>query len=132
VVTGLLNADGRPLTHDLNKQIGVSASAYVLVADDPDLLFEVECAASLSFPSRIGEFATIVSGTRVTANGNSGVRLADTPVNTAAGHPLQIYGLSPREVDGVGGTNNNVLVRISNHVFRRSTRVQGPLEAADA
>lgn len=132
VVTGLLNSDGRPLTHVADKQIGVSASAFVLVADDPDLLFEVECSASLSFPSRIGEFATVVTGNRVTANGNAGVRIADLPVNTAAGHPFMIYGLAPTEVDGVGGVNNNVLVRISNHVHRRVTRVQGPIEAADA
>lgn len=132
VVGALYNSAGRPLTHEAEKKIGVSASAYVGVWDDPDLLFEIECSASLSFPSRIAEFGTVVSGTRTTANGNSGVRLADLPVNTAAGHPFQIYGLAPVEVDGVGGVNNNVLVRISNHVFRRSTRVQGPLEAADA
>ena len=81
--------------------------------------------------SKMGMFVTVGTGAPVTANGNGGQRVA-TPVVTAAGHPLQIYSLSPTELDRVGGSANNVLVRISNHVFRRSTRLQGPLEAADA
>ena len=131
VIVGLLNADGRPLTHVTEKQIGVSASAYVLVCDDPDTLFEAECTASASFPISRGMFCGPAYGTRVTANGMGGAGVG-TPVTTAAGHPFQVYGLAPTELDGVGGANNNFLIRISNHVFRRSTRLQGPLEAADA
>lgn len=130
VVVGLLNSDGRPLTHVTEKQIPVSGAGFVLVADDPDLLFEGEILASVG-QSNIGNFVTIASGTRVTANGNSGLRLA-SPVVTAAGHPFQIYSLAPTEIDGVGGSANNILVRISNHAFRRDTRIVGPLEGADA
>ena len=133
-VVGLLNSDGRPLTHVAEKKIGVSAAGFVLVCDDPNVLFEVQCSASMG-PSQVGHFATLVSvGTSpgVTANGKSGFQLSDTTVVTAAGHPFQIYSLAPTELDGLGGPNNNVLVRISNHHFNRSTRLIGPLEAADA
>lgn len=130
VVVGLLNVDGRPLTHVTEKQIAVSASGAVLVIDDPGAVYEGEILASVG-TSDIGKFCTIASGTRVTANGNSGLRLA-TPVVTAAGHPFQILGLAPTELDRVGASANNILVRISNHAFQRSTRIVGPLEAADA
>ena len=130
VVVGLLNTDGRPLTHATEKQIAVSGAGFVLVCDDPDALYEGEILASVG-QSNVGNFVTIASGTRVTANGNSGLRLA-SPVVTAAGHPFQIYSLAPTEIDGVGGSANNILVRISNHAFQRSTRIVGPLEGADA
>ena len=129
-VIGLFDENRKPLTHVADKKISVSASGYVLVCDDPDTLFEAEILASVG-PSNMGQFVTIVTGAPVTANGNGGQRVA-SPVATAAGHPLQIYSLAPTEVDRVGGSANNVLVRISNHVFRRATRIQGPLEAADA
>lgn len=133
-VVGLLNSDGRPLTHVAEKKIGVSAAGFVLVTDDPQCIYEVQCSASVG-PSQIGHFATLVSvGTSpgVTANGKSGFQLNDTTVVTAAGHPFQVYSISPSELDGLGGPNNKVLVRISNHPFQRSTRLQGPLEGADA
>lgn len=130
-IVGLLDSNKRPLTHQTNKQIAVSASAYVIVADDPDLIFEAEILASVAFPRQRGHFVTVVTGAPVTANGNGGQRVA-SPVVTAAGHPLQMIGLAPTELDEAPASANNVLVRISNHVYRRSTRLQGPLEAADA
>ena len=130
VIVGLLNVDGRPLTHVTEKQIAVSASGAVLVIDDPGTVFEGEILASVG-TLQTGQFCTIATGTRVTANGNSGVRLA-SPVVTAAGHPFQILGLAPTELDRAGASANNILVRISNHVFNRSTRLVGPVEAADA
>ena len=134
VVAGLLDNNKKPQTHVTNKGIGVSAAGYVLVNDDPDTFFEVQCSASLG-PSQIGHFAAPTSGAGnvgVTANGQSTYMISDTTVVTAAGHALQIYSLSPRVLDGLGGPNNKVIVRISNHVYRRSTRLQGPLESADA
>lgn len=131
VVVGLYDENRKPLTHVAEKKISVSASGYVAVIDDPFCLFEAELLASAG-PSILGQFISVVTGAPVTANGMGGQRVT-TPVNTAAGHPLQVYGiLAPTELDGVGGSANNVLVRISNHVFQRSTRIQGPLEAADA
>lgn len=130
-VIGLFDENKKPLTHVADKRIGVSASGYVLVVDDPDCLFEAEILASVG-PSDVGKFVTVVTGAPVTANGMGGQRVA-SPVVTAAGHPLQIYRVpSGTELDSVGASANNVLVRISNHTFRRSTRLQGPLEGADA
>lgn len=129
-VVGLFDENRKPLTHVAEKKIGVSASGYVLVVDDPDCLFQAEILASVG-PSDVGNFVTVVTGAPVTANGMGGQRVA-SPVVTAAGHPLQIYSLAPTELDRVGASANNVLVRISNHTFRRSTRIQGPLEGADA
>lgn len=134
VVCGLFDSNKKPQTHVTEKGIKVSTAAWISVIDDPDCLFEVQCSASVG-PSQIGQFASITSGAGnvgVTANGQSKFMLGDTTVVTAAGHAFQIYSLSPRETDGLGGPNNKVLVRISNHVFRRSTRLQGPVEGADA
>src|SRR6185369_3864813 len=119
VVVGLYTSTGRPGTHNAAKPIAVSAAGFIDVIDDPDAFFEVQCIASVG-PSQIGQFA------------QSTYMINDTTVVTAAGHAFQVYSLSPRELDGLGGPNNKVIVRISNHVFRRSTRLQGPLEAADA
>lgn len=133
-VVGLFDNNKKPQTHLAAKGIAVSAAGYVAVIDDPDVLFEVQCSASVG-PSQIGQFAQPTSGAGnvgVTANGQSTYMLNDTTVVTAAGHAFQVYSISPRELDGLGGPNNKVLVRISNHVFRRSTRLQGPLESADA
>ena len=133
VVVGTYDANKRPKTHAAGGALNISTSTagFVAVCDDPDALFEIEVSASLG-PSQIGHFCSPVSGSPVSAAGRSGMKLSDTTVVTAAGHAFQIVSLAPSELDGLGGPNNNVLVRISNHVWRRSTRLQGPLEAADA
>ena len=134
VVVGLFDSNKKPQTHVTEKGIKVSTAGFVSVIDDPDCLFEVQCSASVG-PSQIGHFVAPSSGAGnvgTTANGQSTYVLNETTVVTAAGHAFQLYSISPRETDGKGGPNNKVLVRISNHVFRRSTRLQGPLESADA
>jgi hypothetical protein len=131
VVVGLFDSNKKPLTHVSEKKISVSGSGWVSVIDDPDCLYQVQCSASVG-PSQIGHFCTLATvGTSpgVTANGKSGFALNETTVVTAAGHPFQLYSIC--DLEGAG-PNNDVLVRISNHNFRRSTRLIGPLEAADA
>lgn len=124
VVTAVYDSNGKPFTHSLpggGPFIPASTAGFVMVQDDPDTIFEAQLDVSAS-PSMIGQFVNCSAGAAVTAAGLSGMELTGVVV-TAAGEPFQIMGLSPSELDELGGSGNKVLVKISNHYWRRQQRL---------
>ena len=126
IAGGVLDGNKRPFTHSLPSGgpfIPASTAGFVMVYDDPDTVFIAQANTSVG-TSHTLQFATVSVGTPVTAAGKSGFELnVGSAVVSAAGEPFQILGLAPFELDGLGGTSNKVLCRISNHGLRRQSRL---------
>jgi hypothetical protein len=93
-----------------------SVATYVLIADDPDLIFEIQedSAGGALTANSVGLNADLVAGTGSTFTGMSGFELDSSTADTTASLDFQIIGLSPRE-DNVLGTNAKWLVKPNNH-----------------
>lgn len=130
VVKATYGKDQRPRTHSLpenNAYAVVSSSGWVDIYEDPNIIFVVNCSASIS-PFKVGQFINIVINSPVTAANMSGygVNEADCTA-TAIGHPLKIVRISPQDpltanADPAGEANNDVEVLIMQHMWRLEGR----------
>jgi hypothetical protein len=98
---------------------------YVMVADDPNIIFEVQDSGNGGTPlaaSNIGDNANLISGT---GNGFiSGWQLDPSTAATTATLQLKIFGLV-RTSDNAFGNYAKVLVKINNHVYGTGTGTAG-------
>lgn len=101
-----------------------STNAYVLVADDPDIIFEIQEDSDTSTlaATNVSQNADWVDGTGSTTTGYSGVQLDSNTANTTNTLQLRIIGLADRE-DNAIGTNAKWLVSINLHSQRNATGV---------
>lgn len=91
-----------------------STAEYVLVADDPDLLFEIQedsTGGALAATS-VGLNADLVAGSGSAATKLSGFQLDSSTADTTATLQLRIVGFTQR-ADNEIGANAKVLVRIN-------------------
>lgn len=90
---------------------------YVLVADDPNILFEIQESTNSATPlaqTDLGNNFDLVAGTN---NGYvSGWQLKNDSANTGATRQLKLLRLARRS-DNTIGVNANWIVRINNHQF---------------
>ena len=106
-----------------------STAAYILVADSPDVLFEVEAttagAAGSLAVADIGKNINLFAGTGSTTTGTSAhsVDLADK--GTAATLPFKIHSVGRRVDNEAGGNSTKVLVYINNHQLKGGTGTAG-------
>ena len=127
VVAHVLDSNRKPMTHSLPTKaafLDASTAGFVSVYDDPDTVFVVHSSAAVT-QANTGSFTTVTANSPNSAAGISG-QMMGAIVATAAGHPLQILGISEEETEttaGGGIANNDVEVKISNHLFRRSARL---------
>jgi hypothetical protein len=98
---------------------------YVMVADDPNIIFEVQDSGNGGTPlaaSNIGDNANLISGT---GNGFiSGWQLDPSTAATTATLQLKVFGLV-RTSDNAFGNYAKVLVKINNHVYGTGTGTAG-------
>lgn len=119
VMVGLTNGEGTLLRDD-GLATTASTSQYILVADDPDIVFEAQCSASVA--------ATDISGNAdlVAAAANSlGVsqwEVDSTTFGTGATLQVRVLRLVRRE-DNELGTNAKLEVAINLHSQRNTTGV---------
>ena len=131
VVVGVINTkldpvDGRMSAGSISLDTPVyrpgSVEQYVLVADAPDLIYEVEATAAGSAYSfavaDIGQNANIFAGSGSTSTGNSAHSLNMSDKGTAATLPFKIVGVSKKIDNEVTGNYTKVLVQINNHQFK--------------
>lgn len=93
-----------------------STATYVLVADDPDLVFLIQedgDGGTLAATS-VGLNANVVAGTGSTYTGRSGFLLDSSSANTTNTLDFQIIGLAPME-DNVLGSYAKWLVKPNTH-----------------
>lgn len=95
-----------------------STARVAYVADDPDLVFEVQADGTLPAASVGLNAVVIYTNAGATATGTSGVELDTTSTVPAAdeSYQLTILGIPNREDNSdVSAANVNVLVSINNH-----------------
>lgn len=131
VVVGIINTkldpvEGRMSAGSISLDTPVyrpgSVEQYVLVADSPDLIYEVEATAAGSAYSfavaDIGQNANIFAGSGSTTTGNSAHSLNMSDKGTAATLPFKIVGVSKKIDNEVTGNYTKVLVQINNHQYK--------------
>ena len=131
VVVGVINTkldpvDGRMSAGSISLDTPVyrpgSVEQYVLVADAPDLIYEVEATAAGSAYSfavaDVGQNANIFAGSGSTSTGNSAHSLNMSDKGTAATLPFKIVGVSKKIDNEVTGNYTKVLVQINNHQYK--------------
>lgn len=104
-----------------------STGRYVLIADDPNILFEVQEDAdggTLALAS-IGLNANFVVGSGSTTTGASGMQLDTSTVNTTATLPLKIMEFSQRQDNEGAVANSKVVVKLNNHQLGSHTGTAG-------
>lgn len=91
-----------------------STAEYVLVADDPDLLFEIQedSTGGALAATDIGLNADLAAGSGSTVTKLSGFQLDSSTADTTATLQLRIVGIAQR-ADNEIGANAKVLVRIN-------------------
>lgn len=110
-----------PVTDESTSYRAASTERYVFVADDPDLVFEVQedsVGGDLA-ATDVGSNADIVVGSGSTTTGTSGMELDSSTAATTAAQ-LRILGLAQR-ADNEIGTNARWLVSINEHELTSTT-----------
>lgn len=107
-----------PITRDSTIYREASTQRLIMVADDPNLIFEVqESAAGTSFTANdIGLNANVVVAAGSTVTGLSGMTIDNSTEATTNTLDLKIVGLVNRPNNAVG-ESAKWLVRINRHVY---------------
>ncbi len=135
VVVGVVVADAgvslQGTTIDLTRRsLPVSTAGYVLVADDPNIIFEVEegvsgGAGTALTSAAIGLNANLVLKAAPTATYQDSGWVVDNSTEAAtATLNVKLLGLAQRE-DNAFGAAAKWLVKINNHVYGASTGTAG-------
>jgi hypothetical protein len=113
-----------PVTRDSTTYRAASELRYVYVADDPDLIFEVQedAVGGALAAVDVGLNADWIDGSGSTVTGLSGVQLDTSTKATTNTLQLRILGFS-QKVDNAIGANAKVLVAINLHSLRNQTGV---------
>lgn len=114
-----------PANLNLNGQYrAASTNRYVLVADSPDLVFEVEASNGTPAATDVGLNANHATGTPSTTTGKSGAYLDFGTEATTATLTFKILAFAPR-ADNEVGASAKMLVTINNHQFGSNTGTAG-------
>ena len=129
--TGVGDAQNIPPVNDLNTPVYRRASTdrYLLVADDPNLIYEVQYAGTSVAAATItanvglnGQF-TLTAGN--TATGASGMQLDSAGLATTATLPLKIVGFPARPDNVPGDTYFNYYVQLNATSMSHGTGAAG-------
>lgn len=101
-----------------------SAGRYVLVADDPEMLFEIQASGSTAVAD-VGLNANVTVAAGSTATGNSGMQLDTASQATTATLQLKIVEFSQRQDNDPTSANAKIVVQINNHQLRGGTGTAG-------
>lgn len=119
VMMSLANGEGTVL-RDSGTATTASTSQYILVEDNPDVSFEIQCSASIA-ATDISNNADLVAAA-ANSLGISQFELDSTTFNTTNTLQLRVLRLVPRG-DNELGTNAKVEVKINLHSQRNLTGV---------
>lgn len=132
VVVGILfsgvgDAQNVPPVTDMNTPVYRRASTdrYLLVADDPGLVFEAQTIGPALATVDIGLNAEVDVAAGNTSSGSSGMTVDLATKATTATLPLKIVGFPYRPDNNIGDAFTNVYVRINNHQYNSGTGSAG-------
>lgn len=97
-----------------------AGDAIGFVADDPDLVFQVQSASAVA-QADIGQNAALVQGSGSTATGKSGVTIGS--LNTTTTLPVRIIGFSENPSNAPGDTYCDVLCIWNTHWLRQAAGI---------
>lgn len=117
VVVGVMVGRAR-VTRDDEIYRPASTEAYIFVATDPDIVYEVQedSVGGALAATNVGQNASFIVGTGSTTTGLSGVELDSSTAATTSTLDLQIVRLV-RRADNEIGTNGKWYVRLNNHQY---------------
>lgn len=124
--TGVGDMANVPPVTDINTPVYRRASTdrYLLVADDPGLVFEAQATGTLA-TADIGLNAAPSAAAGSTVTGNSGFSVDLSTKAATATLPLKIVGFPQRPDNNIGDAFVNVYVRINNHQLNSGTGSAG-------
>jgi len=126
-VTGKLTAGSIAL--DTPQYVAASTAAYVLVVDDPTVVYEVEATnagTAYSFAvADVGQNANVNAGAGSTSTGTSAFSLDMNDKGTTATLPFRILGVSTKVDNEVTGNYTKVLVKLNNSQLQGGTGTAG-------
>lgn len=102
-----------------------STGRYVLVCDDPNVLYEVQTSNGTLAIDQVGLNASIAAAAGSTATGSSGVTLDVATAATTATLALKIMSFSQKVDNDNTSANAKVVVKINNDQFGAGTGTAG-------
>ena len=127
IYSGVGDTQNVPPVTDLNTPIYRRASTdrYVMVADDPNTVFEAQTMGATLAAADIGLNAEVDVTAGSTTSGASGMAVDLSTKAATATLPLKIVGFPYRPDNSIGDAYTNVYVVINNHQFKGSTGTAG-------
>lgn len=111
-----------PLNLNSPQYRSASTAMYVLVADAPDTVFEIQSAVAAT-PTTLTQNAQVQDAGGSTTTGQSGETIASFA--TTATLPLKVMGASLKVDNDITSNNYKVLVTINNHQLNAGTGTAG-------
>lgn len=107
------------------RSLPVSTAGYVLVADDPNLLFEIQDGQTVATAvTDIGRNTNFVIAAGATTHSDSGTVTAASLTDSTTAN-LKLMGFVQREDNVIESAYAKLLVKINNHVYAASTGTAG-------
>lgn len=114
-----------PLNLNTPQYRSASSGRYVLVCDDPNVLYEVQTSNGTLGVADVGLNANIAAGAGSTQTGASGTSLDVATAATTATLQLKILGFTQRVDNDNTSANAKVVVKINNDQFGSGTGTAG-------
>lgn len=134
VIVGIVNAKLDPVSGamttgsislDTPQYIASGGSAYVLVADDPTIIFEAETSNGTLVVADIGLNASHAAGTFNTSTGTSQATVDVATKATTAALTLKLHGFVVRADNDITSASSKIYVSINNHQYKGGTGSAG-------
>lgn len=125
--SGVGDVQNVPPVDNLNTPVYrvASTNRYVLVADDPNLVFETQTGGATFATTDVGQNAEMDVSAGNTSTGASGMYLDLATKATTATLPMKIVGFPNRPDNQIGDTYTNAYVMINNHQYKGGTGTAG-------
>lgn len=132
VVTGIIFsgvgdvANVPPVTNlDVPVARAASTNRYVLVADDPTLVFEAQTSGATFATADVGLNASPTIGAGSTTSGASGMTIDLSTKATTATLVLKLFGFPSRPDNNIGDAFTSAYVLLNNHQYKAGTGTAG-------
>lgn len=124
---GMGDVQNVPPVNDLNTPVYRRASTdrYVMVVDDPMVVFEIQASANTIAVTDVGNNANVRATAGSTTSGSSGFDLDVSTIATTATLPLKIVGFPYRPDNNMGDAFVSVYVKLNNHQLNSGTGTAG-------
>lgn len=127
IFSGVGDSANVPPVTDLNTPVyrRTLTDRYVMVADDPTLVFECQAIGGTFASADVGKNCEVDVTAGSTSSGASGMSADLATLADTATLPLKIVGFPYRPDNNIGDAYVNVYVKINNHQYKGGTGTAG-------